>query len=110
MAAQVSKTLKEFIVFGRGERGNRHTSDCHIIFLISIITLTRFSIGISEAANAKQQLQVNDTISGECLSVLESDKEPVDYYKVSKHLSLGEVHRFFRTLMQLRCHPGAERI
>jgi len=92
---QASHTYLGYSIMLDGELGNQQT---------------RFSIGISEAANAKQQLQVNDTISGECLSVLESDKEPVDYYKVSKHLSLGEVHRFFRTLMQLRCHPGAERI
>jgi hypothetical protein len=66
---EASHTYLGYSIMLDGELGNQQT---------------RFSIGISEAANAKQQLQVNDTISGECLPVLESVKEPVDYYKVSK--------------------------
>ncbi len=66
---EASHTYLGYSIMLDGELGNQQT---------------RFSIGISEAANAKQQLQVNDTISGECLPVLESVKESVDYYKVSK--------------------------
>lgn len=43
-----------------------------------------FSIGIGKTAHAKYQFKVNDKFSGECLPVLEPNREPVEYYKVSK--------------------------
>ena len=43
-----------------------------------------FSVGVGKAAHVKHQLKVNDTISGECLPVPDTDTEPVEYYKVSK--------------------------
>lgn len=43
-----------------------------------------YSIGIGKAAQAKNQFKVNDIISGQCLPVEDPEKEPVQYYKVSK--------------------------
>lgn len=43
-----------------------------------------FTIGIGNGAQAKHQFRAGDTVSGECLPVVDPEKEPVEYYKTSK--------------------------
>lgn len=63
-----------------------HTYLGYAIKIVGIINdqQATFSIGIGKVAQAKFNFKVNDIISGACLPVSDPDKEPVDYYKVSK--------------------------
>jgi hypothetical protein len=43
-----------------------------------------FLLGIGKAAQAKHEFRAGYLVSGQCLPVIDSEKEPVDFYKVSK--------------------------